>query len=378
MKLKNRNLFRITRFLLLKLPDLLKFLAKFRVGRPRLLIIKTDAIGDYILFRNFIEIISGSETFRGYDIDLLGNKIWQDIALKYDGKFVDDFIFVSNPDDLYYSPIQVFKLSIKLFRQNYQTVLQPAFSRTFMNDGLAGFTAAENIIGFEGDTERIDARYKSKTDKFYTELFSLPQNMAFEFDRSKFFVGQVLKQPVDIDHPFIDIENKNREGIIIFPGAGVAKRRWQAEKFLGLIKLILEQSAAQISIAGSADDTETGNYLMERLPAGRVNNLIGKTPLTVLIELIGNAALIIGNETSALHIAAAVKTASICVLGGGHFGRFAPYPFSSEVSPVCLYEKMECYNCNWNCIYKTEEGHPFPCVVAVTLEKVWADVQLYL
>jgi len=378
MPRKNRNLFRITRFLLLELPGLLKFLAKLRAGRPRLLIIKTDAIGDYILFRNFIELIAASEKFKGYQIDLLGNKLWEDIALKHDGKFLAGCIFVANPDDLYYSPIQIFKLSIKLFRKNYQTVLQPAFSRTFMNDGLAGFTAAKNIIGFEGDTERMDARHKSKTDKFYTQLLALPKDITFEFDRSKFFVEQVLERQVVLGQPFIDIGDKKRDGIIIFPGAGVSKRRWEAEKFLALIKLVLKQSEAQISIAGSANEAETANYLMERLPAGRVNNLTGKTPLTELIELIGNAALIISNETSAIHIAAAVKTPSICVLGGGHFGRFAPYPFSMEDSPVCAYEKMDCYNCNWNCIYEMEDTDPFPCIAAVTLEKVWADVQQYL
>jgi len=377
MKLKNRNLFRLTRFLLLKLPGLLKFFAKFRTPRLRLLIIKTDAIGDYILFRNFIEVIKRSETFKDYEIDLLGNRLWQDIALKYDRKFVNDFIFI-NPDDLYYSPIKTLKLSLKLFRKNYQAVLQPAFSRTFINDGLAGFTAAKNIIGFEGDTERIDARYKSKTDKFYTNLLSLPQNVVFEFYRSKFFVEQVLKQPIAIDRPFIDIENKSRNGVVIFPGAGTGKRRWEKEKFLALITLILQHSKAPVSIAGSADEKETANYLVEKLPAGAVNNLTGKTSLNQLIELIGNAVLVISNETSAVHIAAAVKTPSVCVLGGGHFGRFAPYPISIEASPVCLYEKMDCYNCNWNCIYHTPENGTFPCVAAVSVEKVWNSVQLYL
>ncbi|WP_295668028.1 glycosyltransferase family 9 protein [uncultured Mucilaginibacter sp.] len=377
MDIKNRNLFRISRFIILRLPPVLKFLALYREPERRLLIIKTDAIGDYILFRNFFEIIAASETFKGYQIDVLGNTLWRDMALKYDRKFADEFFFF-NPDDLYSSPLKAFKLSIKLFWKNYDTVLQPAFSRTFVNDGLAGFTAAKNVIGFVGDTERIDARYKLITDKFYTSLFALPQNIVFEFNRSKFFVEQVLLRPIAIDGPFIAIENKSRNGLVIFPGAGVGKRRWEKEKFLDLIKLILLHSKAPISIAGGLEEMETVNYLINSLPAGSLCNLAGKTTLNELIELIGNAALIISNETSAIHIAAAVETPAICVLGGGHFGRFAPYPVAVEDAPVCVYEQMDCYNCNWNCIYQIKEGDPFPCITAVTLEKVWADVQQYL
>ena len=51
MDIQNRNLFRFTRFVLLKLPAFFRFLAKFRKTKKRLLLIKTDAIGDYILFR---------------------------------------------------------------------------------------------------------------------------------------------------------------------------------------------------------------------------------------------------------------------------------------------------------------------------------------
>jgi len=377
MPFKNRNLFRITRFLLLKLPGLYKFLAKFRTARPRLLIIKTDAIGDYILFRNFIEIINSSASFKGYGIDVLGNELWQDIAPKYDSRFITNFIFI-NPDDLYYSPIRALRLSIKLFRGNYQTVLQPAFSRTFINDGLAGFTAAKNIIGFEGDTERMNAIHKLKTDIFYTQRVTLPENITFEFDRSRFFIEQVLGHNVNIDGPFLNIDKGNRDGIIIFPGAGVSKRRWEAEKFVALIRLILRESKHQIYLAGDIREVETGNYLMANLPVGRVNNLTGKTSLNQLIELIGNATLVVSNETSAIHISAAVKTPVVCILGGGHFGRFAPYPFLIEASPACVYEKMECFNCNWQCIYNMPEDASFPCIAAVTLEKVWANVQLYL
>src|SRR3982751_602647 len=111
---KDRNLFRLTRFLLLKLPLLFRFFAKFRKAEKRLLIIKTDAIGDYILFRNFIEVVKSSETYKDYQVDLLGNTLWQDIALKYDASYINQFIFIK-AGPMFTQPIKVFKLAWRLF-----------------------------------------------------------------------------------------------------------------------------------------------------------------------------------------------------------------------------------------------------------------------
>ncbi len=373
MVIKNRNLFRITRFVLLKLPKLFRFFARFQSPQKRLLIIKCDAIGDYILFRNFLEEVRLSKRFSGYRVDLVGNKLWQDIALKYDGDFVDNFFFIK-PDDLYESPMQAFKLGFLLFRNNYETVLQPAFSRTFITDGLAGLAAARQIIGFESDTERISPKYKSKTDRFYTQRLPLPADNYFEFDRSKYFFENVLSEKVKIIQPSLPIEPKQRKGIILFPGAGVLKRGWEADKFLELAKRIIQHTDETIYLAGGPAEKQAGQYLTEHLPAGRVSNLTGQTTLPQLVDLIGSASVVIANETSAIHIAAATKTKAVCILGGGHFGRFTPYPDRMHDKPASVFEKMECYNCNWNCIYKTAENEPYPCISNVSLEKVWGEV----
>ena len=374
MPIKNRNLFRITRFILLKLPGLFKFFAKFRVPQKRLLIIKTDAIGDYVLFRYFIEVVKSSAIFEGYRIDLLGNKLWQNLSLKYDSRFIDGFYFIT-PDELYELPLQTFKLGWRLFKNNYQTVLQPAFARTFINDGLAGLTAAKQIIGFGGGTERMSIKYKAKTDKFYTHKLLLPAAVDFEFERSKFFFESVLKQPVTINGPFIPVENSDRQGIIVFPGAGVLKRSWEANKFLSLIKLIQQHTPQPVYLVGGPAEIEIGNYLTENLKPGSIKNLIGETSLTQLVGLIGNAALVIANETSAIHIAAATQTKSVCILGGGHFGRFAPYPEYMRNKPLCVYEKMECFNCNWDCIFKAGENGPYPCILNISIDMVWQAVK---
>ena len=51
-----------------------------------LLIVKMDAIGDYILFRNFLKAIKEDKKYSKYKITLCGNSVWKDISEKFDSK----------------------------------------------------------------------------------------------------------------------------------------------------------------------------------------------------------------------------------------------------------------------------------------------------
>ena len=366
-------MFRITRFILVKIPWLFQFFANFRSGQKRLLIIKADAIGDFILFRNYIEILRQSEKYRDYRIDLVGNIVWQDMALAYDASLINNFYFI-NTNSLYDDPVKTIKLGWCLFKNNYEVVLQPSYTRLFITDGLAALTAAKQIIGFESDNEGITPKYKGKTDQFYTLKLTLPAEKYFEFERSRYFFESILNRSINLKSPFIAEDKNEKKGIFIFPGSGNLKRRWAPEKFLELIKLLSQATQEPLYLTGGTTELLAGEYLVQNLPPQTVTNLINKTSLPQLNRLFANAALVITSETSAAHIAAATQTKVVCILGGGHFNRFLPYPHSMQQTPVCVYEKLPCYNCNWHCIYTTSENEPYPCVSTINVLSVWEAV----
>jgi len=89
--------------------------------------------------------------------------------------------------------------------------------------------------------------------------------------------------------------------------------------------------------------------------------------------LIRGAQALIGNETSGIHIAAAVGVPAVGILGGGHFGRFLPYPNSIESpKPEAVFHAMECYGCNWNCSQPHVRGEAVPCIRSVDVQDVMA------
>ncbi|TWR23926.1 glycosyltransferase family 9 protein [Mucilaginibacter achroorhodeus] len=377
MHIQNRNLFRLTRFVLLKLPKLFAFFARFRKPATRLLIIKTDAIGDYILFRNFIELTAKSEKYKGYKIDLIGNQLWHGVTATWDAPFLYQTYFVK-PNSFYEAPLKTLRFGWRLFLNNYDTVLQPTYTRTFITDGFAALTAAREIVGYISDNEGIVPRYKSKTDRFYTTKMVLPTGVYFEFHRNKFFFDTVLGQPLNVKQPYIDIQAVAKKGIAILPGAGEYRRGWERQKFLQLIERLIAVADEPIYLIGGPGEKDNGDYLHANLPAGSVVNLINTTTLPQLIESIAACRLLISNETGATHIAVATKTPSVCILGGGHFERFAPYPQDVHPAPACVFEKMPCYYCNWDCIYKPQKPDNYPCIAAIEVEKVWQAVKPFL
>jgi hypothetical protein len=160
--------------------------------------------------------------------------------------------------------------------------------------------------------------------------------------------------------------------------SGTPKRNRKALQFLELIKLLNAQTSQTIYLAGGISEVSVGNYLMKNLKAWTITNLINQISLRQLIDLIGNATIIISNETCAIHIAAATQTNAVCILGGGHICRFAPYPEYMISKPVCVYEKMECYYCNRNYKFTTWLTEPYPCVANVSWAAVWESVQPFL
>ena len=94
-----------------------------------------------------------------------------------------------------------------------------------------------------------------------------------------------------------------------------------------------------------------------------------------LVEIIRGAMLVVSNESSPVHIAAATATPSVCLVGGGHFGRFMPYtiegqedsPFSS---PVAVWHEMDCFGCSWKCKFELENQQTVPCVSMISITHV--------
>lgn len=297
-----------------------------------LLLVRLDAIGDYVLFRNFIEILKKSNKYKKYKITLCGNIAWKDLAENYDKSFFDNFIWIDRRKFIR-NPIYRFKRLRYISQYGFKVAIQPMYSREFYyGDTIIKASGAKERIGSEGDLSNITNQQKVISNKYYTVLVPVKKENIFEFYRNKEFFKYILEEKIKLNRPNFKINKEEfktpiyKPYIVIFPGAGSKDRRWQSYKFAEVADYVYKRYKYNIIIAGSKTDKILAEDIKNKSENLNIVDLTGRITLTQLVQIIKDTNILISNETCAVHIAAAVGAKAVCISKGFHFGRFDPYP----------------------------------------------------
>ncbi len=328
--------------MLSKLKNLIRFIIYYFINliikpakdikQKSLLLVRLDLIGDYILFRNYIEVLKKSEKYKDYSITLLGNSDWKNISEEFDSDFIDNFIWLDKnkflKDFLYR-----YKKFKEIVSNGYEVVLSPVYSREFFyDDNIVKHIFANEKIGHIGDLSNIKKWQKNISDKYYDKLIPAKDEIIFEFYRNKDFFEILLKDKLDMVKPHINLIPKKldydlpQNYAILFIGASVSFRKWSIEKFSKVGMYLKEKYNYEIVLCGGPRDNHSAKEFSYHYK-GKYLDLVGKTTLVELLTIIYNGNLILSNETSAPHFAVALDVENIFVISNGnHYGRFIPYP----------------------------------------------------
>jgi ADP-heptose:LPS heptosyltransferase len=338
-----------------------------------ILIIKTDAVGDYIIFRNFIAEIANKYT--EYKITLLCNVLLKELAADLDHLVIHDYIYVNHKT----LNADWFILLKEIAVKNYTLAINFHYSRTFIGDVFAFTSCAEKKIAMEGDDLNMSENLKRMFNPCYDIIIKTPQNVVNEFARLKFFTEQIINKNISFTQPYMRLNGKKftqfipSEAFIAFaPGAAVKNRQLEINKLVDIVKFVL--NTHNVCFIGSPDERAMVEDIKSHIPhhqLSKVVDLAGKTPLTALPFILNESLAVICNDSGIFHIAAALKKTTLCLTGGGHFERFLGYPVQKNVR-FC-YKNMPCFNCEWKCIYKFPLSEPYPCVSAIELQNVYQN-----
>lgn len=304
-----------------------------------LLLIRLDAIGDFVIFRNFIEELNHSEKYANYKITLLGNSVWKNVAEEFDCDFVDSFIWLDR-ERFSKNLLYRYKKLKEITSNGYEVVLSPVFSREFFyGDNIVKLITGKQKIGFTGDLSNINDWQKHMSDRYYDKLFNADGKLIFEFYRNKEFFEKLLGVNLDIDKPHLKLSQDQlnfklpEKYAIIFIGASSDSRKWSAKNFAKVGMHLKQKHGYEIVLCGAPKESADA-LLFNRSFKGEFFDLVGKTSLVDLFYVINNANLMLSNETSAPHIAVALDMKSVFVVSNGnHYGRFTPYP--KEITQDC-------------------------------------------
>jgi len=270
-------------------------------------------------------------------------------------------------------------------RAGAHIAIQPTYSRDVLrDDALIRASGAEQRIGSLGDCSNTKPWLKSLADRTYTRLVSATAKPIHELERNAEFVAG-LGGVNRLDLPSLPVPTallpSTLEGVayfILFPGASWAGKQWPATRFAELAVRIRRRTGWVCVICGGVADAVTAQKI-QTLVGPLVINLAGKTDVRELLAALAGSRLVISNDTSAAHMSPAVGTPTVCILGGGHYGRFLPYSLSDDLPNMAVVNKpMECYGCNWRCIYSVATGDAMPCIAQISVEAVWQAVIRFL
>jgi len=160
---------------------------------------------------------------------------------------------------------------------------------------------------------------------------------------------------------------------LLAPAASRAFRQWPAERFAAVARHIASARPGWRCVLVGANRERTLAERIAQAIGDPAMNLAGQTDLARLLDLIAHARVVLGNDSAAGHLAAALGTPSVVVVGGGHWGRC--YPYDPDEAPVrrlphAVGVSMPCFGCDWMCRYTTREDAPFQCIDTVPIEAV--------
>lgn len=304
-----------------------------------LLIIKLERIGDYLLFRNFIEFIARSEKYAGYKITLLGNEEFKSLCEYLDSDFIDNFIWINRKNFLRNFSYRRDKLK-EIASQSFTETIAASFSRTaFLEDFIVGKIKSEIKYGCETDNSNGSRFIINHGKKYYSEILNTDSG-SFYFEHSKYHFlvklltgkmpGEYIPKVKNSVTPYITKTNMDKSKYALFYIGGRSEyKKWNLENFISAAEHLQKEFGLKIMLTGSPAEKDLNDLFISKF-TGDAENLAGKTSLIDLIEVIGNAEILISNDSSPVHFAGSLGTKCTAIGNGSHFPRFIPYPKSEK------------------------------------------------
>jgi ADP-heptose:LPS heptosyltransferase len=112
------------------------------------------------------------------------------------------------------------------------------------------------------------------------------------------------------------VRTLDRRFAVLAPGAGSPIRIWPIERLAEVGRMLIERHDFDILLIGGPDQVTDCSAIASMLPAGRVRNTAGKVGIPDLPALVAGASLLVGYDTGTSHLAASLGVPTVSVMGG--------------------------------------------------------------
>ena len=335
--------------------------------KKKVLIVRSDSIGDLVIFGGSFQYYR--QLYPNCHITLVVTEGAGNLAEV--NPYIDEVITFSRSkitSDQEYS--DQFIRQIQAGR--YDVAICPAHSRDRVSDFIVINSGAQERITTSGDTANQTAEQVERNNKYFTKILPASGGIKLETFRNEEFLRNLgakmegeyapmawfTKDDVDFAEGLLERTNVQNP-ILLAPFAQSPIRDWRVQDW---VRLVSSHKDIPVVICGLEANRGNADKIIALADHPNVHNLCGETSVRQLAALVSKSRLCVSPESAAAHLAAAAGCPHVVLVGGGHFGRFMPY---SKLTRM-VYEKMDCFGCNWRCKY----GKDIRCIKAVSFEMV--------
>lgn len=327
----------------------------FRAGKKETVLIKTvGGIGDFVLlsasFPGFRQLFPESR------IVLLVRREVRDLAVH--NPYIDALITV-NLSLFSRSPAERVRVWWGLLSHHIDIAINADYSGHYesLDRTLLRWSMASMRIGFQC----LDKNTVRDTS-FYHRVVPANSEWMFEIDRNNQLLHYLGLEGYGnttttiwglekyIPTRGVSAALPNAPYYVLFPGSLIAEKCWPPEAFASVVKGLADIGWTPV-VCGSTRESAIAKTIAASVSSSIID-LTGKTTLMDLSHIIRHSRFLLSNDSAAVHIAAAVGTLTFAILGGGHYGRFLPYPARSRIVVITNESYRECFNCYWVCKYE--------------------------
>lgn len=309
----------------------------------KVLIVRVDEIGDYMLWRPLIPELCKAERFNGMHFTLCGNSSWRSLYEQLDADRFDQTVWLDKTrfkQDLFYR----YRFLQQIHKKGFSWVINPTYSRDKRNDdAIVKAAAAPDNFGMVANTENWRSYDKDYDKHLYQYCWSGPATPLFELTRNQKFTEYVTGKNIETIHwqipeaklPVLSIALPEKF-VVIFPGSRSKHRIWPATYFAEVAQHFQQKDGLAIVVCGGNGDRIYAEAFKKAF-AGSVTDLTGATRLPELLTILHRAEALVTVDTGSVHLAAAVGCRVLGIYNGSQYGRFSPYPLNLTNKVISIY-----------------------------------------
>lgn len=340
-------------------------------GKVKLAIVAAHGLGDLVLLLPAFEALRRLYPGATHRVTLICSVAAEEFARGY---LNTDEIVTVDRVRLRRNLLYRVKLMQRLARAEFSVAIQPNFNRQLLiEDALIRATGAAERIGSSGTRLFMKGIARAVGDRWYTRLIPAAAGTMHDLERNAEFL-RAFGGNVETLYPHLVAPPRDpgafREPYALFAvGSSSPLKSWPLHNFeMIAYALVARRNLKILFCAGLRDGVARGDF--SAWDETRFIDRLEQTDLAELVTLIAHAALLVSNDSAAIHLAAALRVPSVAVAGGGIVGRYLPYPerekgCKADPVAVMVSEPMPCFDCGWACKFKVAIGDPAPCIAAI-------------